>query len=189
MGWTVWYSISGSGKNFSFFQTVSVAHLSVLLDGCRHSFVAVKRQERDANHSSVSSAEVENEWSWASVPPSIPSWHWQGRQPLPLPRPLLHPQRTVCGYRTPRTGGSPSPFHTAAVAECKSQNGKQEALLFSDTCCVLEQITVNTLWDVNLWNLSGRQIRRSGSREYWPTEAWRVSGFRLRKTDLAKFTD
>jgi hypothetical protein len=63
MGWTVWYSISGSGKNVSFFQTVSVAHLSVLLDGCRHSFVAVKRQERDANHSSVSSAEVENEWS------------------------------------------------------------------------------------------------------------------------------
>jgi hypothetical protein len=52
---------------------------TVLYNWYRGSFPWVKRQEREVNHSPLSSAEVKNEGSYTSTPPHVPLWRGQGK--------------------------------------------------------------------------------------------------------------
>jgi len=51
-----------------------VAHLTSYSMGTGGSYPGVKRPERDADHSSLSGAEVNDAWSYTSLP-NTSSWH------------------------------------------------------------------------------------------------------------------
>jgi hypothetical protein len=71
--------VSARSENLSLYhccaQTASGAHPSSYPMGTRGSFPGgVKRSEREADHSPLSSAEFKNSWSYISIPPNKPSW-------------------------------------------------------------------------------------------------------------------
>jgi hypothetical protein len=74
MGWTI--SASNPGKGKIFFSFAKSPHRlrgppNLLFNGYRGSFARAQRLEREVDDSPPSSAEVKNEWSCTSTPPTI----------------------------------------------------------------------------------------------------------------------
>jgi hypothetical protein len=55
---------------------------NLLFSGYRDSFPEVKRPGYEVNHSVAASAEVKDDWKYASTPLCVPSWYSQGKLPL-----------------------------------------------------------------------------------------------------------
>jgi hypothetical protein len=76
LGLAVRSLISGRGKKFFLFKNVHErlwGPAGILFNRYRYFFPGVRRPGREVDHSSSSTAEVKNEWSYTSAPPISPN--------------------------------------------------------------------------------------------------------------------